>query len=374
MIYLDNAATTCMFEGAADVYKKYACHAFFNPSANYRVAVGVSKELNEVRERILRKLGARSGDIIFTGGATESNNLAIMGSHRNGKWEYVFSEGEHPSVYNTAKELEKQGYCVKFVGLRKDGQVDYDQLEALLNDRTRFVSVMHVSNETGAVNDLERVNEIRKKRSPNALLHVDGVQAFCKINVDLNRIGADLYTISAHKFHGPKGVGCLYVKNLNSLKPAVYGGGQEGGYRPGTENVAGIMAMDHAIANIDVDANFSKVSQLRDAMVDILKEDCDVVIDVTQQSSPYILSVGFGGVNAETLMRELQDRGVIVGMGSACSSKKAGNRVLEGMGKKIEEIKSRLRISFSENLSVEEISDAGRTILEVYRDLRERLR
>lgn len=374
MIYLDNAATTCMFEGAADVYRKYACQSFFNPSASYREAINVAKELNEVRKRLLSKMGARVGNIIFTSGATESNNLAIMGSRRGGKCEYVFSIGEHPSVYNTAKELEKQGNIVHFVGLRKDGQVDYEMLESLLNEKTRLVSIMHVSNETGAINDIAKINALRNKNAPNALLHVDGVQAFCKIAVDLNKIGVDLYTISAHKFHGPKGVGCLYVKNTNSLKPGIFGGGQENGYRPGTENVAGIMAMDYSASKIDVVANYDKVVKLKQAMIEILMEDLCVEIDVEGFFSPFILSVGFGGVNAETLMRELQDEGVIVGMGSACSSKKAGNRILESMGKGIDEVKSRLRISFNAGLSREEVETAGKIILKTYRNLRERVK
>jgi len=375
MIYLDNAATTSMFEKGADVYKKYACHTFFNPSANYKLAIDLSKELNEVRQNILSKMGAKSGNIIFTSGATESNNLAVMGSKRNGKWEYIFSVGEHPSVYNVAKELEAQGYVVHFVGLQKNGQVDYDQLEKLLNEKTRLISVIHVSNETGAVNDIAKINKMRNKLARNALLHVDGVQAFCKINVNVNDLGVDYYTLSAHKFHGPKGVGALYVKNINSLKPNNYGGGQEGGYRSGTENVPGIMAMNYAVLNIDVAGNYKKVLLLKQAMVQALSVEKGIhCSEYFEEESPYILSVGFDGVNGETLMRELQDKGIILGMGSACSAKKAGNRILESMGKNKNEVKSHLRISFNEFLTEQEVFEAGKIIVETYKKLWERVK
>ena len=374
MIYLDNAATTSMFEEGADVYKKYACSNFFNPSASYKKAIDITKDLNSARHNILNKLGAKTGSVVFTSGATESNNLAIMGSKRNGKWEYVFTVGEHPSVYNVAKELEQQGYVVHFVGLQKNGQVDYQKLESVLNEKTRLISVIHVSNETGAVNDVARINKLRNKLAPKALLHVDGVQAFCKIPVNLAEIGADFYTISAHKFHGPKGVGCLYVKQLNSIKPQVFGGGQEGGFRSGTENVGGIMAMDYAVQSIDVQKNYQNVSGLKQELVQKLRMTKGVNLgEFSSQESPYIISVGFEGVNGETLMRELQDKGVIVGMGSACSAKKSGNRILESMGKSRGEVKSHLRISLNEFLTNEDVCCAADIISKVYLDLRERV-
>ena len=321
---------------------------------------------------MLRKLGAKSGNIIFTSGATESNNLAIMGSKRNGKVEYVFSIGEHPSVYNVAKELELQGYVVHFVPLSENGEIDYKKLESVLNERTRLVSVMHVSNETGAINDLERVNRLRKKLAPKALLHVDGVQAFCKHNYSIDEFDIDLYTISAHKFHGPKGVGALFVRNLQQLKNILFGGGQENGYRSGTENVAGIMAMRFAFNNIDIISNKIKVSNLYNKLSEILEDDKRVKLIKT--GNPYILSAQFEGVNGETLMRMLQDEGVLVGKGSACSTKKSGNRILESMGFNKDEIKSHIRISLDAGLTESEIEFAGRKILDVYNKLWEKVK
>ena len=372
MIYLDNAATTYMFEDAVGVYQKYACQSFFNPSAGYQEAIKISKEIEEAKKQILAKLGNPKGDVIFTGGATESNNLAIMGSKRNGKWEYVFSVGEHPSVYNTAKELEMQGHKVHFVGLQPNGQVDYEALKTVLNEKTRLISVMHVSNETGAINDIAKILNIKKEFAPQALLHVDGVQAFCKIPVDLSRLPVDYYTVSAHKFHGPKGVECLYVKNISGLKNIVYGGGQEKGLRSGTENVPAIMAMAYVVGKIDVESNYQRVKEIKEVAEKIFSSAERV--SVFESESPYILSVGFAGVNGETLMRALEQEGIIVGMGSACSARKAGNRILEGIGLSKDEVKTRIRISFNAYLDVEQVKIACEKIIEKYNEIWERVK
>ncbi len=361
MIYLDNAATTKMFEGALGQYQKFACDLFYNPSAFYREGRLVRAELDNARKSLLEKLGAKEGTVIFTGGATESNNLAIMGSKRNGKWEYVFSNGEHPSVFNVAKELERQGAIVHFVPLQASGEVDYDKLEEIVCEKTRLVSVMHVSNETGAVNDIARIKKIISKKS-KALLHVDGVQAFNKIMFDISKLGVDLYTISAHKFHGPKGVGALYVKDVKVLKNIVFGGGQENDLRSGTENVAGIMAMKWASEHIDVEKNFENAIKLKNIMTETLKQDDN--FKIIESFSPYIMSVSYAGVNGETLARALQDEGVLVSTGSACSTKKAGNRILESMGMKKEDVKSSIRISFNAYMSADEVKKAGEIILQ----------
>ncbi len=360
MIYLDNAATTKMFEEAVGEYKKYACDLFYNPSAFYRQGVEVLKCINDARKSLIQKLDAGCGDIIFTSGATESNNLAVFGSKRNGNWNYIFSMGEHPSVFNAAKELERQGNKVFFVSLQENGEIDYSQLESLVDEKTRLVSVMHISNETGAVNDIKRISQIVRKKS-KALIHVDGVQAFNKIEFSLKEFDIDFYTISAHKFHGPKGVGALYVKNKNNLKNIIFGGGQEENYRSGTENVAGIMAMKWANEQIDVKRNFEKTLKLKKLMESVLLKDEKVKI--VKSASPYILSVSYSGVNGETLARALQDEGVLISTGSACSTKKAGNRILENMGFKKSRIVSSVRISFNAYMEEDDIKKAGEIIL-----------
>ena len=234
---------------------------------------------------------------------------------------------------------------------------------------------MHVSNETGAINDLEKISKLRKKLSPSALLHVDGVQAFCKINCNVDNLLIDFYTISAHKFHGPKGVGALYVRNIEKLKNIVYGGGQEKGYRSGTENVAGIMAMQDAIDNINIDKNLAHVNYLNENFKSVLKAfDSKNQISFIETKSPYILSIGFSGVNGETLMRSLEDKGVLVGIGSACSTKKSGNRILESIGLKKEEIKTHIRVSFDFSQTVKEVAEAAKIIYQTYQEIWEKVK
>ena len=371
-IFLDNASTTFMSREAFAIYEKYALEKFYNPSAQYKESNEISKDIEKARDFILNRLGAKQGTIIFTSGATESNNLAIRGSLREGAWEYVFSEGEHSSVYNVAKALSNEGKNVKFVALQKNGQIDYDKLDSLINDKTRLVSIIYVSNETGAINNIEKIVKIVKSKNKRALIHVDGVQAFNKIPFSLMNLDIDFLSFSAHKFHGPKGVGALYVKNIEPLKSIVYGGGQEFGKRSGTENVPGIMAMVEACKHIDVEKNLEYVKNLKGILIEYFKDKEDVdVLDL--DGSPYIVSLSFKGVNGETLMRALEDE-VVIGTGSACGAKTAGNRVLQALGLNHDAIKSSVRVSFDYNNSTEEVKLACDIIYEKYKNIYDRVK
>ena len=372
MIFLDNAGTTKMFEECVEVHKTFSCDQFYNPSALSIQSLEVSKLLNDAEQFFLKRLDVKEGSVIFTGCATESNNLAVKGSLRNGDWEYVFSAGEHPSVFNIAKKLELDGYKVHIIPLDKNGRVDLVKLEAVLNSKTRLISIMHVSNETGAINDIEKISLLKNKYCPRAIYHVDGVQGFMKIPFSLRKTAVDLYSFSAHKLHGPKGVAGLYVKNKNALKELFQGGGQQYGLRSGTENVSGVMQFKRAVELIDECENYKKVYSLKTAfnnelnVVEGLK-----VLDFN--GSPYIESLIFGGVKGETMLHALNEKGVIVGLGSACSSKKAGNRILENIGVAKEEIVSSVRISFNAYQTESEIREAARIIKEVYQNIKERV-
>lgn len=372
MIFLDNAGTTKMFEECVDVHKYFSCEKFYNPSAMSAESVEVSRLLRETEEYFLKRLDAKEGNVVFTGCATESNNLAIKGSLRSGDWEYVFSAGEHPSVYNVAKKLELDGYKVHIIPLDKSGKVDLQQLEAVLNSKTRLISVMHVSNETGAINDICAISLLKNKYCPRAVFHVDGVQGFMKIPFSIKKNAVDLYSFSAHKLHGPKGVAALYVKNKSSLKELFQGGGQQFGLRSGTENISGILQFKKAVEIIDENANFQNVSNLKEVFNNALM-GVDGLSVLNFAGSPYIESLVFEGVKGETMLHALNEKGVIVGLGSACSSKKAGNRVLEEIGIDKDDVISSVRISFNAYQTQDEIVNAANIIKEVYQNIKQRV-
>ena len=244
--------------------------------------------------------------------------------------------GEHPSVYNSALELKARGYDVVFVNLDKTGKVDINDFERKMTSDVDLVSIMHVSNETGAINDILSLVEIAKSVNPKVIFHCDGVQAFGKIEVNVDDLGVDMYTISAHKIYGSKGVGALYLKNTVSLKPIIFGGGQESGLRSGTENMLGIYTLYRAsqIVTSNLEVNYKKIANLKKLFLDKLGQtNLKYTIHSFEDNSPYIVSISFAGCRAETLLNMLGDYdNIFVGNGSACSAKKSGNRVLESMG------------------------------------------
>lgn len=372
MIFLDNAGTTKMFDECLEVHKRFSCQEFFNPSALATPSLEVSKMLADAEKYFLKRLDAKEGNVLFTGCATESNNLAVKGSLRNGDWEYVFSAGEHPSVFNIAKKLELDGYKVHIVSLDDNGRVDLKKLEEVLNSKTRLISIMHVSNETGAINDLNAISLLKNKYCPRAIFHVDGVQGFMKMPFSIKQTSVDLYSFSAHKLHGPKGIAGLYVRNKNSLKEIFQGGGQQYGLRSGTENVSGVMQFKKAVELIDENQNFERVSMLKKIFnSSLLGIEGLKIFDFS--GSPYIESLVFEGVKGETMLHALNQQGVIVGLGSACSSKKAGNRVLEEIGLRKDDIISSVRISFNAYMSENDVCEAAEIIKKTYKNIKERV-
>ncbi len=367
MIFFDNASTTKVLKEVSEVISFYNEEEYFNPSSLYKQGADLSRKINEAKQQLCDFLGAMGGNVVFTSGATESNNLAIMGSITGNKnAEYIFSEGEHPSVYNVAQNLKQKGYKVHFVGLSENGTVNTDKLYSLINEHTYFVSLIHVSNENGAINNIKEIVANIKKLNNKILVHCDGTQSFGKISVSVKDLGVDFYTISAHKFHGPKGVGALW-HNTSNLKPIVYGGGQQNALRSGTENISGIMGMLKAceIAKNQLEDNFNKVVEIRNFVkAFIINNFNKAVIHETQENSPYILSVSFKGVRGEVLLHMLETKGILISTGSACSSKKQGNRILESMGKSKEEILGNIRISFSKFSSLEEAETFCKTLQE----------
>ena len=373
MIYLDNSATTPVCPKAYDAMLKYSKEYFFNPSAIYGYGQKVSSDIDSAKQTIASALCVSFlNNIIFTGSATEANNLAICGAYRKNFGKMIFSMGEHPSVYNTAQELKKQGAKVEFVDLQPNGEVDYEKLEKMLDNTVSFISIMHVSNETGAINNLKRISELKNKYCPKSIFHSDGVQAFGKFKINVEYFGVDMYTVSAHKAFGPKGIGALYIKDKNLLTPIVFGGGQEYNLRSGTENSAAIMSFKQAVEDFgNLKQNFNHVLECNSAFVKNLE---NVQINSNLEQNPYVLSLSFKGVNGETLVHMMEQQDILISRGSACSSKKSGNRVLESMRIDNEHILGSVRISFSKNSNIDECAYAGKCLNDCYKKLLETLK
>lgn len=323
IIYLDNAATTKAYPEVLDVYLK-ANEDYFNPSALYGQSVIASVVLKNKRAEILKYLRAPEGDLYFTSGGTESDNWSLFCTKKAKNGRIIVGEGEHDAIVNPAKELAMQGYDVKFAPIKTDGSIDEVEFEKLLTDNTTLVSIMHVSNETGAVNDIAKLVKMTKKHSPSAIFHSDGVQALGKVKVNLRALGVDLYSISGHKIHAPKGIGALFVKKGTSIRPLLFGGGQEYGMRSGTENLSMIIAFAKAIEMnmASFDENYSKKSQYLEYLKGKILENLPNTVVVTPKDShaPNILTVAFQGVRGEVLLHSLEKHGILVGIGSACSS------------------------------------------------------
>ncbi|NCB48738.1 MAG: cysteine desulfurase [Clostridia bacterium] len=370
MIYLDNAATTKPFDEVLKTFNEVNTTNFFNPSSSYSSAFNLYKKISEARKMFIKFLhGDEENDnIIFTCGATESNNLAIFGSATNKNMTYLFSSGEHPSVYNCAKELLQRGFDVKFIPLQKNGQIDYEELEKLMTEKVCFVSTMFVSNEMGAVNDLARIRKIIDNKNKNAIFHVDAVQGFGKLALNLKKFGVNLCSISAHKIGGLKGVGALYISSNTNIKNVVFGGNQEFTLRSGTVNAGGILSFLKAteIAFENKDKNYENALKLKNILVENLKkiEKRKIIVVSDDFCSPYVVSLIFENSRGENILRFLDTKGICVSTGSACSSNKVGNRILESMKYSKQQIMGALRVSFGFENSERDIEILVKNIIE----------
>lgn len=374
MIYLDNASTTKVDLEVAKVMEKYFVEEFYNPSAIYYLSSNLKEKIDLAKQQVLNNFKIDyNNNLIFTGSATEANNLAILGSIKSNFKKILFSMGEHPSVYNVAKNLKEKGYNVVFLNLDKSGKVDINEfIKEVSTKDVSFISIMHVSNETGAINNINKLAEIAKEYNPNCIFHSDGVQAYGKINVSLNNI--DLYTISAHKIHGPKGIGALYIKDYKKLKPIINGGGQELNIRSGTENVPAIMGFSYLSKNINIKENFKLVQSLKDYMVMKLSNIEGITLNTTESNSPYIISISFDKIRGETLVHKLEEQDIFISTGSACSSKKLGeNRILENMGIDKQKIIGSIRVSLCKNTTLDEIKIFCDKVIDAYINLKETL-
>ena len=358
MIYLDNAATTRPDADAVQAALPYLNEQFFNPSALYSGGVAVQGELRRAREFLLTQIADPAKfELVFTSCGSEADDHAIFASARRGN--AVTTAGEHAAVFQSFTELKNRNVEPRFAPLLEDGRVDADALLGLVDEKTTLVSVVHVNNETGAVNDIAAIAKAVKQKNPRTIFHSDGVQAFGKLPFRLTS-DIDLYSVSAHKIGGAKGTGALIKRKSLSLSPYIFGGGQEGGLRSGTENVFGIMCFAAAAKKkfASLDSDFTRLKGYREKLFSLLDKDIFTRIS-PEDGTPYILTVAAKNLRGEILQRLLSERGVLVGTGSACSSKHPVSRVITACGVGKEYVQGVLRFSFSPATTEEDIVAAA---------------
>ena len=376
MIYLDNAATTKPSESAFEKAKTFITERFYNPSALYNEGYALQSELKKARFVLLSKIAdANAFDLVFTSCGTESDNQAIFSFAKRGN--AVTSVGEHSAVLSSFKELKTRGVVeTRYAPLQKDGKVDVEKLLSLVDEKTTFVSVMHVNNELGAINDVNTIARLVKQKNPRVIFHSDGVQAYGKIPFRLSK-DIDLYSISAHKIGGLKGVGALIKRKSLALPPYIYGGGQEQGLRSGTENVFGIKQFEYAteekFASLKTDNE--RLINYREKLFDLLDKNVYQRISPID-GTPYILTVSAKGLRGEILLHMANDKGLIIGTGSACSSntKTRYSKVVLACGYDEPMADGVLRLSFSPQTTEKEVQDAANILNEIGLELKNRMK
>ncbi len=374
--YLDNSATTRPLPEAVDAVSRAMTEVWGNPSSLHRVGDAANDLLEASRRTLADALGCRPQEVVFTGGGTDSNNIAVFGAaealKRRGD-RIVTSAVEHPSVEECMKRLEAQGFDVVRLPVDASGTVRKEDLEEAVNGKTILVSLMLVNNEVGSVMPVKAAAAALKRAGAPGYVHVDAVQGFGKLPVSPKALGADLISVSSHKVHGPKGVGALYVNKGVRLVSPVLGGGQEDNIRPGTQGVPAIAgfaaAVEAGILSRDLDASIARVAALRDTVKDAALGTGIGLINSGENALPYVLNLSLDGIPSEVLRNFLSERGVYVSTGSACSK---GHRstVLTQMGLDNRRIDSAVRFSFSWTTTPDEAQYAAEQLREAAKTLR----
>lgn len=378
--YLDNSATTRCTEGVAQVMTEVMCSAYGNPSSLHHKGIEAERYVREARETITKTLKCAPKEIFFTSGGTESDNLAIRGAAyanaRQGR-HLITTAVEHPAVLNTMQYLEQQGYEVTYLPVDEYGRVRLSDLEEAIRPDTILVSMMHTNNEIGALEPIEAAGELIKRVNPNTLFHVDAVQGYGKSRIYVKRMKIDMLSVSAHKIHGPKGTGFLYVGDRVKIRPIVFGGGQERGLRSGTENVPAIAGMARAAEEIyrNLDEDLERMYELRARLEEGIMRLENVRFNTLsgRESAPHVLSVSFAGVRSEVLLHALEEKGIYVSAGSACASnhpETSGSATLRAIGLEKELLNSTIRFSLSAYTTQEEIDHTVQALEELVPMLR----
>ncbi|MEE1497620.1 MAG: cysteine desulfurase family protein [Clostridium sp.] len=352
--YFDNSATTRVFDCVKDAVVNAMTVDYGNAAARHMKGVEAERLIKEARAEIAKSLKVQEKEILFTSGGTESNNTALIGAafanQRAGK--HLITTGvEHASIYNTMEFLREQGFEITYLPVDSYGCISLEELAQAVREDTILVSVMYVNNEIGAVEPVEEISKVIKAKNPKTLFHVDAIQAYGKYVIRPKKQGIDLLSVSGHKIHGPKGVGFLYIDEKAKVRPILFGGGQQKGMRSGTENVPGCAGLGAAVREVyrDHEAKIEKLYQIRERLIAGLKELPGVTINGHEgrENAPQIVSASFEGVRSEVLLHALEDRGVYVSSGSACSVNHPGvSGTLKGIGVKKELLDSTIRFSF----------------------------
>jgi len=382
-IYFDNSATTQVHPDVADLVHETMVRNYGNPSSLHRKGVQAERAVTNARKILANAWQVSPDEVYFTSGGTESNNQAIKGivhAYRNRGNHIITSNVEHPSVLNVFDHLEDLGLTITFLRVKENGVVDPDELKEALTEDTILVSLMHVNNEVGAIQPIQTVGQILAGYSKKIFFHVDAVQAFGKVEVLPEKWGVDLMSVSGHKIHGPKGTGALYVRKGTRLQPLVEGGGQEKDIRSGTENVPGIVGLGKA-ADISVknfESHVKKMSAIKETLALRVKEkipECRINSNLNELGAPHILNISFPGTKSEVLLHYLEQDGIYVSSGSACSAKKGKlSHVLTAMDLTEEEMEGSIRFSFSYMNEVEEVLPVVESLTKAVSELRNLIR
>lgn len=376
-VYLDHAATTWCYKSVRDMVVKTMMEDYGNPSSMHRKGVTAEAYVKNAREIIAQQLKVREKEIFFTSGGTESNNLALIGAalanQRKGR-KILTTAMEHAAVREPMKRLEELGFEIMELPVNEQGVVSVEALADALSPDTILVSVMYVNNEVGSVQPIERIAALVHEKSPEALFHVDAIQALGKYRIYPARTGIDLLCASGHKIHGPKGVGFLYIRDQAKVQPQILGGGQQGGMRSGTDNVPGIAGLGAAVEEVyrDFEKKVEQMYQRKELLVNGLEALDGVVVHgmPVRQGAPHIVNASFLGIRSEVLLHALEDKGIYVSAGSACSTHKRSkgasrSSTLSAMGIKPEQQESAVRFSLCEETTEEEIRYCLQTLKEL---------
>ena len=359
-VYFDNSATTKPYDEVIEAVSKGMKEYFGNPSSLHKIGMNCEKRLNEAREYFASTIKCNKEEIYFTSGGSEGNNLILKGLLKPGH-HFITTAFEHHSIISTCKQLEEKGVKVTYLDVDSEGRISLEDLEEAITKDTVLVSIMQVNNEIGVIQDIEAIGKLIKERSSRAKFHVDAVQGYGKLPIDVNKSNVDFLTVASHKIHGPKGVGFIYKKKGIILNSLISGGSQEKGIRAGTENLPGIIGFEKAAQMTfeEMESRYDKVLELKKYFVERLNEIKDIRINGEIDGfSPYILNVSFLGVRAEVLLHLLEEQNIYVATGSACTSKSSaahGSYVIKSLGLSNKEVESAIRFSFSYENTKEEV-------------------